>query len=290
MLEMTTHPASYPARTGDTPATAPPGTRYVPRTADAQGEGSAPDSPVAKVSLVLSVFDDNRPPLRMSDIVRRTGLSPTSTSRIVRELVSHGLLERRGHDLWPGMKLFEIGSRSRRPVSLRQAALPTLMELRHRTGHTTQLAVLEDRDVVYLEVLPGRERTGGLCAVGSRWPAHASAVGKALLAYFPPEWQEHYLSTVLDQAGPHTIPSPTALRDELARIHRHGTAYDQGTAVHGMKCIASPVLRGNGTPLAAISVARPLGRVQTKQVVRTVQEAAAVLTRHIQMDPYLAHM
>jgi DNA-binding IclR family transcriptional regulator len=78
----------------------------------------------------------------------------------VRELVATGLLERRGHDLWPGPALFALGARTRRPHQLGQLALDTLTDLRRATGRTVHLAVLEGRHVLYLEVLPGRSPTG----------------------------------------------------------------------------------------------------------------------------------
>ena len=72
----------------------------------------APGSAAGRTASVLAAFQDTDGPLRNRQIARRTGLPTAGVSRIVRELVATGLLERRGHDLWPGPALFALGART----------------------------------------------------------------------------------------------------------------------------------------------------------------------------------
>jgi IclR family acetate operon transcriptional repressor len=239
-----------------------------------------PGSVAGKMAAVLAVFQDADGPLRNRQIAQRTGLPTSSVSRIVRELVATGLLERRGYDLWPGPVLFALGARTRRPHQLRHLALDTLTDLRRATGHTVHLAMLEARHVVYLEVLPGRTPTGRPFRPGDQWPAHATAVGKALLAHFPTPWQDTYLQDPLEPAGPRTLTCPRTLRNQLSVIRAHGAAHDLEEAAPGIGCIAAPVLGANGLPIAALGVSGPSGDVTVGRATPAVRAAAQHLSRH----------
>ncbi|MBT2249046.1 IclR family transcriptional regulator [Arthrobacter sp. BHU FT2] len=250
-------------------------------------ERNIPESMVGRVSLVLGAFGPDDEDLGISEIARRTGLAKATVSRIARELIDYEFLERRGTSVRLGLRIFELGSITRRPKDLRRLALATMADLRQATGHTVHLAVREGREVVYIEILRGRDGVQLPSRVGGRMPAHATGVGKALLAYTDPAIVDEILSSPLEQVGPRTFTSPTDLRVELESVRTHGLAYEQEESAAGVCCVAGAILRENGDPLAAISVSGPNGTMRQERVGPAVQAATLGLNRLIRNNTLL---
>ena len=144
---------------------------------------------LARAASVVGAFDEHAPVLSLAELSRRTGLAKSTMHRIVAELVALRVLDRQesgpsGEGYRLGMWLFERGELVPPHRSLSDAALPVMEDLREATRQRIHLAVLDGVDVVYVEILG----TGGLEVVsrtGGRLPAHATGVGKAILAYSP---------------------------------------------------------------------------------------------------------
>jgi IclR family acetate operon transcriptional repressor len=245
---------------------------------------------IGRVSLVLGAFGPNDEDLGISEIARRTGLAKATVSRISRELIDYEFLERRGTSVRLGLRIFEMGSLTRRPKDLRRLALATMADLRQATGHTVHLAVREGREVVYIEILRGRDGVQLPSRVGGRMPAHATGVGKALLAYANSAVVEEILSSPLEQMGPRTFTSASDLRVELESVRTHGVAFEQEESAAGVCCAAGAILRENGEPMAAISVSGPLGVVQLERVGPAVQAATMGLNRLIRNNTQLSRI
>ncbi len=242
---------------------------------------------IGRVSLVLGAFGPGDEDLGISEISRRTGMAKATVSRIVRELIDYEFLERRGTSVRLGLRIFELGSVTRRPKDLRRLALATMADLRQATGHAVHLAVREGREVVYIEILRGRDTVPLPSRVGGRMPAHATGVGKALLAFTDAAIADAILDGELEKVGPRTFTSARDLRAELGSVRTHGVAYEQEESAAGVCCAASPILRENGEPIAAISVSGPLGVVQLERVGPAVQAATMGLNRLIRNNSSL---
>jgi DNA-binding IclR family transcriptional regulator len=242
---------------------------------------------IGRVSMVLGAFGPNDEDLGISEIARRTGMAKATVSRIARELIDYEFLERHGTSVRLGLKIFELGSMTRRPKDLRRLALATMADLRQATGHTVHLAVREGREVVYIEILRGRDSVQLPSRVGGRMPAHATGVGKALLAYTDAAIVDEILAGDLEKMGPRTFASARDLRVELESVRTHGVAYEQEESAAGVCCAAGAILRENGEPLAAISVSGPLGTVQLERVGPAVHAATMGLNRLIRNNSLL---
>lgn len=140
-----------------------------------------PGTVLDRAVLVLGAFDGGGQ-LTLMDIVSRTGLPRSSTHRMLVRLVQMRWLRHDGRRYSLGLGLIELGSLALQQDRLRAAALPFLYELHRSTRLVVHLAVLEGRDVVYLEKL-GRFRAEPVpTRVGGRSPASDSAIGRVLLA------------------------------------------------------------------------------------------------------------
>src|SRR4051812_19579689 len=145
-------------------------------------EASTPTAVIDRVSLVLDAFEGPGR-LTLAQIVRRTGLPRSSAHRMLERLVQLRWLRRSGRDYELGIRLVELGSLAVHQDRLHRAAMPLLHELHHATGLVVHLAVLDGSDVVYLEKVGDQMSATIPTRVGSRQPAHCTAVGKAILAY-----------------------------------------------------------------------------------------------------------
>jgi DNA-binding IclR family transcriptional regulator len=131
--------------------------------------------------------------------------------------------------------------------------------VRDRLQETIQLAKRSDDHILYLGKVEAQTPVRLLSEPGMRLPAHATALGKALLAWLPEEeWLKLYPQPELPQLSPHTIGSRSRLLDELRRVRERGYAIDDQEAVMGFKCVAAPVFNRAGEASAAVSCSMPL--------------------------------
>lgn len=237
------------------------------------------DTYLHRVVQILAAFRAEDDGVGTSELARRTGLPKSTVHRILTALVEEGLLERHGQEVRLGLRLFEIGQRVPRQRVLRDAALPYMADLREATRQTIHLAVLEGDEVVYVEILhsPGGPRLPS--RVGGRMPAHATGVGKAILAFSPPEVVHRVLVGELARVSERTTVVPGLLRRELARIRQEGVAYDREESGPGIVCAASPVLGPSGAALGALSVSGWSARMRLDRIAPAVHTAALALSR-----------
>ncbi|TCP53534.1 IclR family transcriptional regulator [Tamaricihabitans halophyticus] len=236
-------------------------------------------SATGRVALLLGAFSAGDHALGVSELARRTGLPKSSVHRLTEQLLTHGFLERTENGLLLGFKLFEIGQLAVRQRGLVDLARPHLADLRAASQNTVHLAVLEGTEVVYLDVLPWRDGPRLPSRIGGRFPAHATAVGKALLAYASSELVDAVLRPGLSRVSERTITSAAVFRKQLRRAREEGMAYEREESGAGVVCAASPILDHAGQAIAAISVSGWSNRVRLNHVAPAVRTTALALSR-----------
>lgn len=238
-------------------------------------------SVISRVAALLSTFDGRHPTLGVSELARRSGLSKTTTARLAAELADHGFLERcvGTTDYKLGPRIFRLGALRSQQEQLREVALPYMADLRQVSRQTVHLAVLDGYDVVYSEIVRHRNAPRMPSEIGGRLPAHASAVGKALLAFAPDAVVQSVLAGGLPAIGPRTITAPGLLLRELRRIRESGLAYESEESAAGVGCAASPVLRADHTAIAALSVSGWSGTLDLRRIGPAVRTAALAVSR-----------
>ncbi|MBW8487476.1 IclR family transcriptional regulator [Actinomadura parmotrematis] len=237
------------------------------------------DTYLHRVVAVLGAFRGEEDAVGAAELARRTGLPKSTVHRIVLALVEEGLLERHAAHVRLGMRLFEIGQRVPRQRVLRDAARPYMQDLRAATGQTVHLAILDGAEVVYVDILAAPGGPPLPSRVGGRLPAHATGVGKAMLAFCPPETVRAVLDGGLPRLSERSTVAPGLLLRTLAAVRRAGVAYDQEESGLGIVCAASPVLGAGGEVLGALSVSGRSGRMRLDQVSPAVHTAALALSR-----------
>lgn len=231
-----------------------------------------------RASSILDAFTTSgRALLTLSEIARHTGLPKATVHRLLGALQQIGWVERtpEGHQL--GVRLFEIGQHVPRKAQVREAALPFMQDLYESTHETIHLAVLDGRDVVYLERIHGHEPLRIPSRVGGRLPAHSTGVGKALLA-FDDDATQVVLARRLTAHTPYTIVAPHVLKRQLAEIRSQGVAYDREENSLGITCAAAPIVL-DGVAIAAVSVTGPTSRLRVERLATAVRTAALGIQR-----------
>lgn len=199
-----------------------------------------PLSVIGRASALLGCFATLGPTVTLAELVRHTGLPKTTVHRLARELVAERFLDVAPGGYRLGLRLFELGELVPRHRTLREAAIPFMEDLRAATRQRVHLAVLDGVDVVYVEILG----TGGMplaSRTGGRLPAHATGVGKAMLAFAPAAVVRARVDAGLTRHTPRTIITPGALATELHAIRAEGLAFDREESHVGVSCVAAPV-------------------------------------------------
>ena len=230
---------------------------------------------------VLEAFSAERPWLTLAELADASGLPRSTAYRLARQLEQHGALER-VRDGWRlGVRLFELGELVSRRQQLRDLALPHMEDLYEATRATVHLGVLEGDDVLYVEILSGHRKVSAPSRIGGRMPAHATGVGKVLLAYRDDVIARLASDTrELTAVTAYTITDPQRLRAELLAVRRRGLAEDRQEAATGLVCIAAPLLVARDHAVAGLSVAMAQrGRLKPDAVEVRLRETADRLSR-----------
>lgn len=241
----------------------------------------APVSVLERALSILNAFGPDRTELGVSELSRRTGLAKSTTHRLVGELVRLGMLEPAGPAVRLGMHLFELGQLVPRQRTLKEAALPFMEDLREATHSNVHLAVLEGTEVVYVEILRVRDSQPLPSRVGGRMPAHATGVGKAILAHSPAPVVLARIDAGLTRRSPYTIIMPGTLTRELRTITETGVSFDRQESAVGIVCAAAPVFGPDGAVVAGLSVTGRAERLDIERMAPAVRTAALALTRHL---------
>ena len=239
------------------------------RPQQSAGDGVGTEA-AARVADVLLLFTDGPPVLGVSTISRELGLAKAVVHRILRSLQSREYViadpPTRGYRLGPAAAA--LGARALRDCDLRLAALPVLRRLREETRETTTLSELVGAERVYLDQVEGPQEIKMTVEIGRRFPLHAGASSKAILAFLPARRREALLATTLAALTPRTVCDPRRLRADLAAIARDGVAVSHGERQPGAASVAAPVLGFDGEAVGAISVCGPVDRFDAQQCAR----------------------
>lgn len=222
--------------------------------AENKSDGAPPASMVERMTLILDAFDDRSARLRLDEIANDTGIPRSTSHRILEQLVRLGWLRHTQGGYGLGQRALQLGGSMSDHAEIRTTAIPFLQELQARTGKVVHLGVLDFSDVVYLDKIGGPTAAMVPSRVGGRAPAHAVALGKAMLAWLPPEEVDTILGEGLKACTRNTITDLLVMHEELRRIRgRHGLGFERDEYVPGISC-AGTAIRGPEGVVAGISL------------------------------------
>jgi IclR family pca regulon transcriptional regulator len=229
---------------------------------------------LAKGLRLLSLFDEQRPTWRVSDLAVAAGLPMPTVYRVVMTLTAEGYLDHLPNgDYRPGVRTLTLGGAALRSLDLVALATPKLQRLGEATGETVNLAVLTGDRVLYLVRLRNSDLVTANIQVGSTLPAVHTSIGKLMLADLgEAELRDRIIDTSFPgQHGPNAKVSLDELQPELARIREQGWALQDEELAHGLRSVAGPITDAGGRVIAGVNLAVQARDWSTQRIVRELK-------------------
>ncbi len=237
---------------------------------------------------ILELFAQRPDGLTLSEAAAELGVPVSSLHALMHALAARDYLRRGANDrrFTLGTRLIEVGLGYLDLAEPLAAARRAMQAVVRTCGETAHVAVLSDRDVVYLAGERDHQPLGVAIHVGARVPAYATAAGKALLARLS---DNEITALHGDSAWPppmaltsHAPTSLDALWYEVEEIRWTGYAYDVDGVNQGVHSIAAVLSPDHGRTPAALTVMAPTARLQNDSIahiiatIRSVAQSAAV--------------
>jgi DNA-binding IclR family transcriptional regulator len=239
---------------------------------------------------LLQLFDRQRATLGATDIARLLAIPRSSAFRLIQTLEHLGFLERTGSEYRLAVGVLRLGLEYIASLPITELARPVLEGLRDQSGCSAQLALRDGTDVVFVVRVLGHSSFSSNVSVGTRMPAHATALGRALLLDLPERTLAAlYAQVPMNRFSPGTPQTAAALARVLAEDRSRGYALSESAFEQGISAIAAPVRDGSGTTVAALSITvqhatlGPAGR--REHLAAAVCEAAQALSFRLNYRP-----
>lgn len=223
---------------------------------------------VARAMRLLKQFSDAVPERGLADLAREAGLHKATAHRLLAALEREGMIARdgSGERYRLGPEAIALGARAARATDLRAAARGELLALAARSGETATLEVPAGADMLIVDEVLGRALISASASAGTRWPAHATSTGKAVLAALPADERRAMTGRRLVRATARTIIRQEQLRRELARASRAGYAVAVEELEPGYAAVGAAIRDEAGRPVGALSIGGPAARLNARRL------------------------
>jgi|SRR5580693_7886349 DNA-binding IclR family transcriptional regulator len=237
--------------------------------------------PVASVARALTLLDELRESedgLGVNELARRIDVSPSTASRLLGTLENAGMVQRDGQGPFRlGLALVTLADRVLSRLDLRSLARPVLVELMERTGETATLSMPGEREAITVDSVPSRSSVVSMARLGRPSVAHATAVGKVMLAFGGgPLPRERDLRQLTER----TITDRAKLVAEVLAVRQRGYGTVFGEREQDVNAIAAPVFDRAGGLAAILGLQGPANRLENPtRLLRELRDGVATLTR-----------
>lgn len=232
-----------------------------------------------KTAQVLRALARSEAPLGPTELAQLTGIDRSAVHRILSTLARDRLVERsRANGTYHlGIGLASLGLIAANRLDLRRIARPHLEALFARCGETVNLAVLDGDAILYIDIIETQRGLRMASAIGSRDPVSTTALGKAILAFLPPERQQGLLAKLpIPLRTPQSLRTRAELQRALARVRADGIALDNEEQEVGACCVSAPIFGLASEVAGAVSVSAPAVRFDDER--RTAITADLIAT------------
>jgi IclR family pca regulon transcriptional regulator len=234
---------------------------------------------------VIRAFGTDRARMTLSEVAREAQLSRASARRFLHTLVELGYVVTDGRVFALRPQVLELGYAYLSSLSLPEVAQPHLEQLAEDVGESSSVAVLDGTDIVYVARVATHRIMSAAIQIGTRFPAVATSMGRAVLAHVPDGEREALLAAVtLAPLTPRTITDKGVLRAELATVREQGWALVDQELEEGLRSVAAPLRDGTGRVVAAVNVSAPVRRGSVEQMATEILPALLHAAREIEAD------
>lgn len=250
-------------------------------------ENKNPIQVIERLVKLLDVLSHHSDPVTLKALAMEAQLHPSTAHRILSSMVQAGFVEREEGGVYRlGIRLLELGSLVKSRLSIRDVALPIMLQLHAKTHESVNLGIRDGDHIVYIErTTSGRSAVRIVHILGSRAPLHTSASGKLFLAQDSAmKIAEYAAQTGLPASTAASITTQAALETELEKVRQEGVAFDIDEVELGVRCIAAGIYDDTGSLVAGLSLSTPAERFNPLRA-SLVQATAAEISRALGYNP-----
>lgn len=220
----------------------------------------------------------------IAEIARETGLHRATAHRLLEVLRGLGYVYKASdHRYWVGFELHRFGHRPSMIARVTHHAHPFLVALANEVGETVYLGALEGTQAFVTDRVTTPRSLRLDVQVGDYLDAHATSIGKALLALHRPEdIRRLYEHTPLRAHTGATITTVAALSRELARAGRRGYAVSDGELMTGVRSVAAPLINPEGRALCAVAVTARKTRLSDQRIAAVAARIEDTMQRIVE--------
>jgi len=248
---------------------------------------------LAKGLAVIRAFARDHAALSLSDVARSAQIPAATARRCLLTLEDLGYVTRSGRSFLLRPRVLELGAAYLESINIEQITRTHLEELARKTADSAALCVLDGTDIVYVARTSVRTLLRLEAHVGSRFPAHATSMGRVLLAGLSPERLNRYFEHAkLEALTERTVTDPAKLRGLIQDCRRLGYAVVEDELAYGVIALAVPVFDLEQRVVAALNSSSHSRRTTRTRLVRErlvmLQEASREISTDLAAVPWLS--
>jgi DNA-binding IclR family transcriptional regulator len=241
---------------------------------------------VDRAARILKALASGPRRLGVSELAQRLDLAAPTVHGLLQTLQAHGFVEqdRDSGKYQLGAGLLQLGNSYLDLNELRARSLVHAERLAVRADAAVRVGVMHGASVIVVHHVFRPDETLQILEVGAQLPIHASALGKAILAYLPDGVVDDLTSEALPRLTSRTLTG-RELRAQFGAIRERGVARERDEAILGESSVAAPIFDHSGHAVGAVGVVgdteRLLPRAPAKRLVAAVAEAGAGISREL---------
>ncbi len=225
-------------------------------------------------SVLEKVCQSETPP-SLSELAKKSDLSIGAIQRLTYTLEKIGLLERdlRTKRFRAGSRMISLALTITRNLELMKVAHPYIQALSDQIGEVVGLGAIEGDHIILVDIIHTQQLLNINMNIGAVIAPHATATGKAILAFLPDTRIEQILTLHgLPKLTSQTITSVRTYKEELKQVKTHGfaTAFDENA--YGLTTIGAPVRNSDGEVVAAMTIMVPSMKIPKEKFIATFKK------------------
>jgi len=249
---------------------------------------------LARGLAVLRAFSKEKPEMTLSEIASQTELNPAVVRRCLNTLLHLGYVGKKDKLFLLRPEVFRLGTAYIESMNLEEVVRPSLQRVRDKTDNSVALAVLSDLDALFLVYVSTKQLTRIVAGVGTRFPAYATAAGRAILAFEEKGAVDEYFDTVeMGALTERTVTTKTELRQILGTVRKNRFSSTDGQLDFGVVSVGVPVFNEDNQVIASVSCSTASARSSEQEMIETIvpdlKEAAKEIEFQLRRTPMLAH-
>ncbi|MGI6250390.1 MAG: IclR family transcriptional regulator [Anaerolineaceae bacterium] len=229
---------------------------------------------------LLEIISKSQEPLGLPELAQSLEVDRSTVFRLLGTLLLRGYViqDQQTKRYSIGYKVVEISRRAIDRNSLRMISKPYLKDLVNETNESVNLVVLTGREIVCIDQESCPSPLAVTNDIGATFLPHATALGKAVLAFAPDEIRKSIIDTIVFESyTPRTIVNMQVLENSILSIRQQFFALDDEERYIGVRCLAAPIFDYRNKVIGAVGISGPTIRFSLEKVdslARIIRSAA----------------